>query len=48
MNTDLNILKSPSFPADFNYFGNTVFDGNILYVALSLNTAWTGWLLEQK
>lgn len=24
-------------------FGNTVFDGNTLCVALSFNTAWTGW-----
>lgn len=41
-NADLNILESHSFTADFNYFGNTVFDGNILCVGSSLNTAWTG------
>lgn len=43
-NAYLNILESHSFPADFNYSGNTEFDGNILYVDLSLNSLnWVDW-----
>lgn len=37
-NAYLNILESHSFPADFSYSGNRGFDGNILDVALSLNS----------